>query len=131
MTGQGRLRLPLWLIRSCPFSQRNPPVAAGGGGLGAAAGSENHSARTTRQQRQLGQFAGIKCVPVRPRLPVWHTLELAAVLQDGSASGTTKKNSLPSPGLLITPISPPCATTISRAIDSPNPTPDLFVPGTR
>lgn len=46
-------------------------------------------------------------------------------------TGRVNQNRLPAPGELITPISPPCASTMSRAMDSPSPAPPWGAPGIR
>src|SRR5215467_9649219 len=47
------------------------------------------------------------------------------------ARGKVNQKVLPYPGLLSRPISPPCASTISREIDRPSPAPPDALPGTR
>ena len=44
-------------------------------------------------------------------------------LDDGAASGRSTKKDAPSPTWLRTPMVPPCASTITRAIQSPRPKP--------
>lgn len=41
----------------------------------------------------------------------------------GAAAGTVKANSLPSPTVLLAEITPPWASTMCRAIESPRPVP--------
>jgi hypothetical protein len=48
-----------------------------------------------------------------------------------SAAFNTTKNVLPWPGELFTPMRPPCATVISRAMESPRPAPVLVWSGAR
>lgn len=48
-----------------------------------------------------------------------------------SGCGSVNQKVLPWPGALVTPISPPCAWTMSLAIDSPSPAPPAGAPGAR
>jgi hypothetical protein len=83
------------------------------------------------QRRQIIASCGLfewSCVPLNPSQAPATLLDQCGAPAASAASGTSIAKTHPLPGILRTRMSPLCARTAFRAIDSPRPRPERSVP---
>ena len=84
-----------------------------------------------KQARNRGRVLPFGHRGLPPQEPDQDQGQSASLLSGASTAGMVNQNVHPCPGSLSTPISPPCASTISFEMERPMPAPPDAAPGTR